>query len=283
MSKRRSSPRTAFAVGLGLLLWAGTAAVAAEEPSKWAFEVLSYAWIPGNFGTLNVKGRTADVDVSVRDALEIATSGDAFFAAGYFSAAYDRWSAFVDSFGGFVEESTVEKIPTKFCTLCIAAKAELRPVFVDFALGYRVGQWSLAGRERPITLGVYAGTRFMHFGTKLSGSAGAVGGVVRSADVSESFNWADPLIGARWEIPLIDRLTFDFRGDVGGFGVSSELIWGFVGSFRYWLPWKLTLLPSTDIWLGAGYRLVSFDRDFGAGDSLDLTFRGPYGGLGLAF
>lgn len=278
--------RTFLASGLlafGLLLCTAARAVAAEEPSKWAFEVLLYGWIPGTFGTLDVKGRTADIDTSVRDALELATSGDAFVAAGYFSAAYDRWSVFLDSFGGYEELDTVEKIPTKFCTLCIAAKAEVRPVFVDFALGYRLGQWSVAGRQRPITLGVYAGTRFMHFGTKLSGSAGVVGGVVRSADVSEAFNWADPLIGARWEIPLLDRLTFDFRGDVGGFGASSKLIWGFVGGVRYWLPWKLTLLPSTDIWLDAGYRLVFFDRDFGAGDSLNLTFRGPYGGLGVAF
>jgi hypothetical protein len=261
-----------------ILLTAG--AVAAEEPSKWEFEFAPYVWVPGTFGTVNVKGRTAIVDTTVKDSLDLATGGNAFVAAGYFSASYDRWSAFFDAFGGYLEESAVEKVPTRFCTLCIAGKADLRPVFVDFAVGYRVGQWSLAGRRRPVTLGVYAGTRYMHFGAHLSASAGVVGAATRSAEVSTAFNWADPMIGLRWEVPLLDRLSLDFRSDIGGFGASSKLIWGVVGGVRYWVPWTPS---SVQPWLGAGYRVVTFDRDFGAEGNLDLQFRGPMGGVGFVF
>jgi hypothetical protein len=270
----------AWMLGLGLMLLGASAGIAADERSKWEFEFVPYVWIPGNAGTVNVKGRTAPIDVSVRDALDLATSGNAFTGAGYFSLSYDRWSAFVDAFGGFAEESTLEKIPTRFCTLCVAAKADLRPVIVDFAVGYRLGQWSLPNRRRPITLGLYAGTRFTHFGVHLTGSAGAVGGVVHGGDVSSSFNWADPLIGVRWEVPVLDRVSLDFRGDVGGFGASSQFIWNVVGDARYWLPWEPW---SIQLWLGAGYRLVSFDRNFGAGNSIDLAFRGPWAGMGSVF
>jgi hypothetical protein len=271
----------AWTVGLGLMLLAASAsAVPAEESPKWEFEFLPYVWIPGQFGTLDVKGRTAPIDVSVRDGLELATSGNAFLAAGYLSASYDRWSAFVDAFGGYAEVATTQKIPTRFCTLCIAARADLRPVFVDFAVGYRLGQWALPKRRRPVTLGVYAGTRVMHFGAHLTGSASAVGGPLHAADVSTSFNWADPLIGFRCEVPLLDRVSFEFRGDIGGFGASSQFIWGLLGGVRYWMPWTPW---STQPWLGAGYRGIGFDRDFGAGNSLDLEFRGPYAGLGILF
>jgi hypothetical protein len=272
--------RPTRALGLLLLLIAGVPALAAEEPSKWQFEFNPYAWIPGTFGTVNVRGRTAVLDTTVKDTLDLATSGNAFAAGGYFSASYDRWSTFVDAFGGYLNESTAEKIPTRFCTLCVAATAKIRPVFVDFAVGYRLGQWSLPGRQRPLTLGVYAGTRYMHFGTNLSGSLGPVGGAIHSSDVAAVFNWADPMIGVRWEVPLVDRVTLHFRGDIGGFGVSSKLIWGLVGDARYWLPWRPW---SIQLWLDAGYRAISFDRDFGEGNSIDLQFRGPFGGLGFLF
>jgi hypothetical protein len=270
-----------WTLGFGLmLLGASASAVPAQERSKWEFEFLPYVWIPGQFGTLDVKGRTAPIDVSVRDGLELATGGNAFFAAGYLSASYERWSAFVDAFGGYAEVATVQKIPTRFCTLCIASRADVRPVFVDFAVGYRLGQWSLPERRRPVTLGVYAGTRIMYFGAHLTGSASTVGVPVHAADVSSSFSWADPLIGLRWEVPLLDRVSLEFRGDIGGFGASSEFIWGLLGGVRYWVPWTPW---STQPWLGAGYRGIGFDRDFGSGNSLDLEFRGPYGGVGILF
>ena len=272
--------RAAWALALGLLLVAGAPALAEEEPSKWQFEFLPYVWLPGDFGTVNVRGRTAFLDTTVKDVLDLATSGNAFTAGGYLAASYDRWSTFVDAYGGYGNLSAAEKIPTRFCTLCVAATAKIRPVIVDFAVGYRLGQWWLPGRQRPLTLGVYAGAHYTHFGTNLSGSLGPVGGKVHSSDVADVFNWADPMIGVRWEVPLLDRVTLHFRGDIGGFGVSSNLIWGLIGDARYWVPWTPW---SIQPWLDAGYRAISFDRDFGEGNSITLQFRGPYGGVGLLF
>jgi len=34
----------------------------------------------------------------------------------------------------------------------------------------------------------------------------------------------------RWSLPLHDLFSVSFRGDTGGFGASSDLIWGLLGT-----------------------------------------------------
>src|SRR5262245_42669305 len=91
-----------IAVALALLL---QAPVAAEEPPRWQFEVEPYLWLFGTFGTYEVLGRSASVDNTIGDTLTLLFDGDAFAGGGYFSVSHDRWSFFVDAFGGYAEES----------------------------------------------------------------------------------------------------------------------------------------------------------------------------------
>ena len=84
--------------------------------------------------------------------------------------------------------------------------------------------------------------------------AGVSGGVHWSASAFQSWGWADPLIGFRWEVPVLDRLSLAFRGDIGGFGASSDLIWGIDSEVRYWLPSIVTVpisYPLQPEWRGA--------------------------------
>lgn len=272
--------RAIVAVLLLVAAIASAADDATPEPSPWTFEAMPYAWIPGNFGSATVKGRTADIDVTVKDALDLATGGNAFTAGGWFALTYDRWTLFVDAYGGYAEERIAETVPTQLCTVSVDGRGKLKFDFVDVGLGYRLGQWTLPQRRRPMTLGVYAGTRYSHFGIRLNAKGGVAGAVARSAAVSRAYDWADPLIGVRWNVPIFDALSLDFRGDIGGFDASSKLIWGLVGGVRYWLPWTPWSLQP---WLSAGYRVLAFDREDGADNELDLQFRGPMGGLGLQF
>ena len=259
---------------------AETAAIAAEEkPSKWEFHAEPYGWISGSYGSATVKGNTLRFAVTPGDLVNLLLDGNAFAAAGYFSLAYDRYSVFIDSVGGYAEDTVSESIPTQLCTLTVKVKDEVRYVINDFAVGYRLGQWSLPNRRRPLTFGVYAGTRYMHFGNKTSVSLGVAHGVQKAGDVTDTFNWADPMIGIRWSVPVLDSTTLDFRGDIGGFGASSDLIWGLVGAVRYWLPWRpFSLQP----YVSAGYRLAAFDRS-SSGDQIELQFRGPTAGMGSTF
>ena len=279
----------ACALGVGLALLAvGTSdrargeekPGAGEEKPRWEFEAEPYGWVSANYGSVTVKGRTAQISVTPSDLYGLLEDGNAFASAGYFSVSYDRFSVFADSVGGYAEESVNEQIPTRFCTLSLRARDKITFAITDFGLGYRLGQWSLPGRRRPLTLGVYTGTRWMYFGNQLNATGGVVHGVQGSGtNVFESFAWADPLIGVRWSVPVLDSVSLGFRGDIGGFGASSKLIWGLVGDARYWLPWTPW---SIQPYLAAGYRVVAFERSSSPG-SIQLQFRGPFSGAGFVF
>lgn len=263
-------------------------ASSSETRKPWALEIAMPLWIPGNYGTLKVHDRTSKIDVSPGDMIDLLTSGHAFAGAGYFDFRYDRVFAYVDAVGGYADESVSESVPIKrfprLGRLSIDANAKLKQVLSDFGVGYRLGAWTLGNRKRPFTLDVFGGARYYWFLTRVRASASIPKlsrlGVHRAADVSQSFDWADPLIGVRWEVPVLDCVSATFRGDIGGFGAGSDLSWNLVGGFRYWVPYSpLDSHP----YIGVGYRALSFDRSDGSDGELDLEFRGPYGSMGFVF
>ena len=267
--------------GLALLVSASTGFAAEEEPAPgWQFDVVPYAWLPGAFGTVSVHGRTAQANVTIGDVLTLLWHGEAFTGGGYFAARYDRWSFFTDAYGGFLNMSVTENIPTRFCTLHVGATLRLKPVFADFAFGYELGRWSLPERQRPISLGVYLGTRYTHLGQELETSIAVVNGRSASPSASSVINAADPIIGVRWEVPVLDSLSLDFRGDIGGLPSGSKFTWNIVADARYWLGWEPF---GSKTWLEAGYRVVAYERDFGGGNDLNLQVRGPLLAVGFQF
>lgn len=280
-----------LAIALALLAAGVPGTQAADEPepapadptaAKLEFEAMPYAWVPGAYGSITVKGTTVRVDVGTGDVLELLFDGDAFAAAGYFSLSYDRFSIFADSMGGYAEVSVAQTIPTPLCcTLTIDAKDKMKFALTDVGLGYRLGRWSLPRRRRPFTLDVYAGARVVYLSNELDAKAGVIHGAQRAANVYDSVDWADPLIGVRWSAPLLDNVSLDFRGDIGGFGTSSDLTWGLVGTLRLWLSWKpFDLNP----YVAAGYRVLALDRPTKAGGgTVDLQMRGPVLGAGFVF
>src|SRR5262249_12083131 len=124
---------------LMLLLAASAVSAAEEEPAPgWQFEAMPYLWISGAFGTVQVRGRTAHVHTTLGDVLTLLWHGDAFTMGGYFAARYDRWSFFTDAYGGFLDQSVIETVPTpRFPNVHVrvGATLKLNPVIADFAFG----------------------------------------------------------------------------------------------------------------------------------------------------
>jgi hypothetical protein len=75
-----------------------------------------------------------------------------------------------------------------------------------------------------------------------------------SAGLSE--DWIDPTVVARATLPLGDKWFFQARGNIGGFGVGSDLMWqlqadlGFRSAGGHWQ-------------FAIGYRVIDIDYDHG--------------------
>lgn len=92
--------------------------------------------------------------------------------------------------------------------------------------------------------------------------------------------WVDPSILARIKLPLSanQKWLFQFRGNIGGFGIGSDLYWQLQAYFGY----RFSKLFQ----LSAGYRVIDIDYEKGSGDErfkYDMTTFGPVVKLGFNF
>jgi hypothetical protein len=90
--------------------------------------------------------------------------------------------------------------------------------------------------------------------------------------VSGSESWIDPLVGFRGRLNLTDKFYLAARGDIGGFGVGSELAWNVFGSLGY----QWTERFSTEL----GYRHLSMDYN-NNGFIFDADMSGLFLGMTL--
>ena len=90
-------------------------------------------------------------------------------------------------------------------------------------------------------------------------------------DGSASERWVDPFVGLRYERPLGTKWFLDVRGDIGGFGVSSESQAQLVASVGYRFSERLEAF--------GGYRFLTVDFDDAL--VLDVSVEGP--GLGFTW
>jgi hypothetical protein len=93
-------------------------------------------------------------------------------------------------------------------------------------------------------------------------------------DQSTDTTQIDPVIGAQGTWPLGERFQFRLRGDVGGFGIDSDLTYQMFGVFAWEFVrhWGLT----------AGYRMVGWEFESDGVDN-DLRLSGLLLGLAASF
>jgi opacity protein-like surface antigen len=102
------------------------------------------------------------------------------------------------------------------------------------------------------------------------------GGPLGGRDVERDVGWIDPFVGGRLLLTLSQKVSLVVRGDVGGFGVGSDLTWNLVGNVQYHL--------SHTVSLDVGYRALSIDYEQGSGTDrfrFDVIMHGPV--LGAVF
>jgi opacity protein-like surface antigen len=225
------------------------------DRNQWSFEVTPYLWAAGLQGDVEVRNRKASVDPSFSDLLKDLDFGVMTAA----EIRYGRWGFLFDgmymrlSKDGDTPGPLFAGVDVVSKTGIIAGSFMYRPVWLD-----------------RFTLDILAGARAWILDTELEFKPGILPGVT----VSKSTAFADPIIGLRAAVNVTDRLSVSVLGDVGGFGVSSDLTWQAFGGieYRFARHWSARV----------GYRALGIDFEK-AQIKLDAVMHGPVLGVSFRF
>jgi hypothetical protein len=194
-------------------------------------------------GKTGVGTFVADTDVSFSDILENLEMG----FMGRARASRDVWS-----FG------------TDIIYMGLGADSDRPDVDIDVdQLAFELN----AGYQLAPNFVALAGVRYNELKVKLDFQ-----GIGRVS--SGSVDWWDPIVGGIYTLPINDRWDFQAHGDVGGFGVGSDLAWQIELLFH----WNFS--PRTSVMMG--YRWVDTDYD-DDGFKYDVLSQGPQLGATLHF
>jgi len=234
--------------------------VPAAEESAWSFRVSPYVWFAGLSGDVGVNSNlpVIDVDVDFKEIFEsLDWSPPPIMLAG--EVRYGRFGFVSDLiFLGLEDDGARSRGP-----VTVAAEVDLDTVIWSFAGSYRVIQ------DGPATLDLLAGGRLWNVD-----ATGTLTGPLATRQRSGSQTWVDPIIGIAGRLELGGGFALQAEGDVGGFGVSSDLDWQVLGTIQYQLEDWITL--------EAGYRYLAVDFE-DDGFVFDVALSGPIVGASLRF
>ena len=232
-------------------VFVGPYAAAQSGTGGWKFTIAPYLVAAGMNGTMTVKGLEADVDIpfeTILDNLDMA-------AMVHFEMRNDRWMLSSDLVYMDLEGSNDVAGGT--------ATASMTETLFEVTGGYRLSPAvTLLAGGRLVDLG--AGLRYA--GPNLD----------RAAEASRS--WVDPLVGLHVVAPLSERWWLGAHGDVGGFGVGSDLAWQAYANVGF--------RASDLVAVVAGYRAIDIDYQEGSGNDLfryDVLTAGPQVGVVFTF
>lgn len=261
------------------------------EAPGWQFRVTPYAWAPSVNGDVTVRGQSADIDMSFWNLFDSSNSGaelDSLAALmGYLEARRGPWGIYGDVVWGkfdFSGDTVTQRNPV--ANLNVSARANtglnyeitMAESGLTYELARRVGTSSataldvLGGarywnQELDLSLAVDASVDLGKLGLEKSGSLA----VARSG----TLEWVDPIVGLRVRHQFAPGQELQFLGDIGGFGVGSDLTWQLFGGYGFDL-WQSNLHGVI------GYRALAVDygEDNSASrNNLDLIMHGPVVGL----
>ncbi len=254
-----------FSLLLSLPLAAGTTALpAGPEPvmtttteDGWELTLGLYGWGAGLEGDLGVAGYTVPLDVSFSDILDTLD----MTAMGMMELRKGPWLMQLE--GLYLRNSMTGTAYTPVRNTPVQAKLTAQTTRLSLVGGYRIVDTDCT------KLDLLAGCVFYDIDNELRLLGRRVLGSVGSGE-----GWLDPVIGVRLNQRLGGPWSAQLRADVGGFGVSSDLVWQAVALLGYDLGESSTLF--------VGYRHAAVD--YQKGNFLyDAASGGPILGLALSF
>jgi hypothetical protein len=250
VARARRPSRALVAV---VLLAGGAPALAQSPAGDWRQTIFLYGMVPLIQGDAQVGNLQVDVDTNMSDFFDNLKFG----AMAAYRIENDQWS--------FAGDLTYMNLGQSQSTQQGRASA-----------GLDVDQVTLMGTAgRRITPHLEALFSLAYFDVSADLRVRLLQ-QVRTA--SRDASWVDPLVGLNYEIPVSSHWRFNLRGDIGGFGVGSDLTWHALTKFTY--------RQSDNFSWYLGYRAIAYDYEDGQGRNYqhyDLLQHGPGAGVAFAF
>lgn len=226
----------------------------APVESEWSFRFAPYAWLIAIDGDMGVGPFTAPVDISFSDTLDKLDMAYMFLA----EAGYERWILTADFvYGDFSNDILGPQGYTRI-------DYEFTQWVLSATVGYRVIQ------TEGYAMDVFAGSRTTDFDATATATNPGL-----TIQRSPGDTWTDPIIGIRGQADLCENFVLRYNMDVGGFGVSSDLVWqAFLG-----IGYRMTDNSTVAI----GYRGMGVDYTSDAFSPIDVINHGPVIGFEFRF
>lgn len=203
---------------------------------KWNFIAEPYIMFPYMNGETGIGNNiSVPIDASASDIL----SNLKMAAMLYFEARTEKWAITTD-------------------LVYMSLKQDITPGIIIESGNVSAKEliWETAGLYRIVpSLELGIGGRMVNLDMGIDFTRKAIIDGSKEFSASGSQTWFDPIIIGRLTEDINGKWLFQFRGDVGGFGVGSDLTWQIqaYAGYRFTKVFQLT----------AGYRLLSIDYDKG--------------------
>jgi hypothetical protein len=223
----------------------------ADPSSEWKHSVIVYLLAPNIDGTVGVGPIDGDIDIDPKTVLDTIDAG---FLGGW-AAEKGKWGMLLDVVYMDLSEDF------KLVNDQVPGELGNKQLVAGLTALYRLSD----------SLQFMAGIMYTDVSMKLS-----LDGPVSPRKVKAGDSWADPVVGLRFATPISERWSFAGFGQIGGFGINSDLVWQLTGSFSYRMSQRSHFL--------AGYRYMDFDYESGSGADrfkFDVAQHGP--ALGFRF
>ena len=224
---------------------------ATSRADDWNFKLTPYIWATSLKGTAGIGPVSGDIDLGfdeILDDLEMALMLN-------FRAEKGLWAIQADGvWADLKSDQTSGALRTVVDTEMWVIELNGRYRFAD--------NWE-----------VLAGGRYFRQDVDINLSSGGPG-----VGASGTADWIDPVVGVAFATSLSDKWSFQVMGDIGGFGVGSDLTWQAWANF----DWRFSKLAS----LALGYRHLDWDYNEGSGAtrfSYDAYLTGPTIGVTFNF
>jgi len=237
--------------------WSADALLPPTYDDSWKITVSPYVWASGIHGESGLFGfPPQDVDMSFTDTLknlEMVFSGVTEFRKGPFSISTDLLYARIGPKIDTPKGIAADKIDATVTTFMATA-----------LFGYSLYMNDTSAFD------AVAGARLWSADNKFAFK----GGVLDGTSASDSATWVDPVVGVKFKSDLNENFYLAGWGLVGGFGVSSSIMWDVMGGVGYKFNDRASMF--------AGYRALHDDYSHD-GFVNKITQKGPILGATFTF